>query len=168
MAKKEISELREKIAEIAGMEGVLKSKSFDEIAPYIITGKALNFTVNEGTRILQKYEGPGSPTTICERTRLIDFCGWETTNEEGEAVFRLSDFNCPRTDAVTIYDIPINIVATSRIEVAIMTIQARIDPDDRNDIIITCKSYGPEGNALGNVLFNWRLLVPGTSSPIIS
>lgn len=160
MGKKKVLGPKEKIAELAGIGGVLSSGAIDEVVPYIITGKAVNFVVKKGNRILQKFDGSGSPAILCEETNLMDFSGWETTKENGEVVFRLSDLYCPRSNVDIYFDTPINLIAASRSKVAILTIRARINPEDARDVLLTCNSYGPDGNALGNVLFNWRLLAP--------
>jgi hypothetical protein len=105
----------------------------------------------------------------CGASQLLDIGGSGVTRENGIVTISLNDFQCVRPPEAggisTGYGYPVNVVATPIDQPAMLSVQSKLGEsnvggDEIADVLITVSSWGPNGQALGSVGFNWRCIVP--------
>jgi hypothetical protein len=105
----------------------------------------------------------------CGASQLLDIGGSGMTGENGIVTISLNDFQCVRPPEAggssTGYGYPVNVVATPIDRPAMLSVQSKlgvstVGGDEIADVLITVSSWGPNGQALGSVGFNWRCIVP--------
>ena len=92
----------------------------------------------------------------CFESQAFDVSGCTHTRDNGQVVFRLSNFRCPKGE---IYSAPINVLATpvSPKPVFLTVMQALVN--NGTDVEITVFSWDANGAAAPNIAFNWRCRV---------
>lgn len=106
----------------------------------------------------------------CGASQLRDIGGSGVTGGNGIVTISLNDFQCvhpPEAGGSSLgYGYPVNVVATPNTDQpAMLSVQSKlgvsnVDGNEIADVLITVSSWGPNGQALGSVGFNWRCIVP--------
>jgi hypothetical protein len=99
------------------------------------------------------------PGKSCADASLLDVAGSGTTGADGKSVFRVTQFICSDINS---FAAPVNVLVTPNAAqpVYVTRTHALIDDPNQignfNDLEIVVHSWGPGGQPIPNIAFDWR------------
>ena len=120
------------------------------------------YSYNEGNACWRSIF-PIVPGKSCSDATLLDVSGANSTADNGQLIFQISEVVC-FTDAHILSE-PINVVVTPRSSSPCFATQAHLLINSNTDVQITVFTWDANGNPAPNVSFDWRCRV--VSEPII-
>jgi len=93
---------------------------------------------------------------VCYQNNALDVSGWATTSNNGQSVFRLSQFICSQGE---LYNYPINVIATPVSSKPFFLTVTHSLVNNGADVEIKVFAWDANGAAAPGVTFNWRCRV---------
>ncbi len=118
------------------------------IQPVALSTKSPSFTTHKHILIPRP--------NVCYQNNALDVSGFATTANNGQSVFRLSDFICPSGE---VYNHPINVVATPFASKPFFLTVMHSLVNNGEDVEIQVFAWDANGAAASEVSFNWRCRV---------
>ena len=137
------------------LEAIMGTKIADDALPLITLFQDVAISTNTPSRTTQRNLIANFPNR-CTDSRVLDVSGFAQTLNNGQIVFKLSNFLCP---AGEIFSLPINVLATPIASRPFYVTVLHTLINNNTDVEIKVFSWNPNGSPAPNVPFNWRCRV---------
>jgi hypothetical protein len=147
-----LKELRRQLNELAGRQ---IDVSDDNLIQFIFP-IASSSVDDAGEVTFERIIFPGK---TCSQMELLDVAGNSTTGDDGQRVFRLSDFLCSTFNS---FAAPVNLVATPRASTpcyattTLTLVPNPAIPNTFTDVQITMFTWNPPGTPAPGISVDWR------------
>ena len=162
------AELKQRLEAIAGRELDMTDEQLHSILRPVTSS---TYFGKDAADVWITSERVINPVPICTDANLLDIGGLAVTGSNGQAVLRLSRFECTIRHGFNQYDDPAILLATPQgTDPFFMTMNHKLITNNAlpwyTDLEITALSWDPTGAVAANVDFYWRCRVPAYTNPI--
>jgi hypothetical protein len=137
------------------VEAILGHKLEDEAVQLIQLLQPVALSTTESGRLTRRHLIIAAPN-ICGDSDMLDVSGLATTANNGQSVFRLTDFLCPSEIS---FSQPVNVVATPFSSTPCFLTVVHSILNNGADVEIKIFAWDANGAAAPNVSLNWRCRV---------